>query len=167
MHDDERTASGVSRQHLRALRTVCDALVDSDVVWVVAGSTAFALRGMPVSPRDIDLQTDRSGAYEIERRLRQFVVRPVAFSTSERIRSHFGELKIEGVQVEIMGDIEKRRSDGSWEPSPDLGAYMELVAAEDMNVPVLSLGYEAEAYEKLGRTERARMLREWSRRTSS
>lgn len=166
MHDDERTVRGISRRHLRALRTICDALVDSDIVWVVTGSTAFALRGMPVSPRDIDLQTDCSGAYEIEQRLRQFVVRPVAFSTSERIRSHFGELKIEGVKVEIMADIEKLLPDGSWEPPPDLRACMEFVGAEDMNVPVLSLGYEAEVYENLGRTERARLLRDWLRRTS-
>src|SRR4030042_2753905 len=123
MREHERDASGIPRQHIRALRTIQEALADGDANWVVTGSTAFALRGMPVNPEDIDIQTDRAGAYEIERRLRRFVVKPVAFSAAERIRSHFGELEIEGMKVEIMGDIEKRNADGSWEPPPALTAH--------------------------------------------
>lgn len=159
--------SGLGGQQIRALRIIHDTLSDSDVAWVVTGSAAFALRGMPVSPSDIDIQTDRAGAYRIERRLHQFVVKPVTFSAAERIRSHFGELEIEGVKVEVMGDIEKQLPDGSWEPPPDIDAHLDIVRAADMSVPVLSLEYEAAAYETLGRTERARMLREWVRRTSS
>jgi hypothetical protein len=69
-----------------------------------------------LEPHDIDLQTDVQGAYEIERRFSSQVSRNVGFSSTERIRSHFGSLLVEGLVVEIMGDIQKRREDGTWEP---------------------------------------------------
>ena len=129
--------------------------------WVVTGSTGFALQGVPVEPKDIDIQTDRAGAYEIERLIAAAVVRPVTFSTAERIRSHFGALLLGGVTVEIMGDIEKRRPDGTWAPPPDLSRHSHMVTVEGMRLPVLSLEYEYQAYVALGRTERAAMLRAW------
>jgi hypothetical protein len=147
--------------HLDALRTIHDRLRGSAVNWAVTGSLGFALQGVPVEPADIDIQTDEAGAYEIERRLSEFVVRPVAFSSAERIRSHFGVLVIDGVRVEIMGDIQKRREDSTWESPVDLQRHKRNVEVEGMSVPVLSLEYEREAYLRLGRTDRAEMLRRW------
>jgi hypothetical protein len=36
--------------------------------WAVTGSLGMALQGMELAVHDIDLQTSREGAYEIERR---------------------------------------------------------------------------------------------------
>jgi hypothetical protein len=131
------------------------------VDWVVTGSLGFALQGVPVEPDDIDLQTNEVGAYEIERLFSEFVVKPVTFSAAERIRSHFGTLLIDGIQVEIMGDIQKRCEDGSWEEPVDLEHHKRVVMCAGMRVPVLSLEYEYHAYLMLGRTEQARKLRQW------
>ena len=43
----------------------------------------------------------------------EFMTRAVALRTSERIRSHFGAAEIDGVSVEIMGDIRKRTEGGA------------------------------------------------------
>ncbi len=83
--------------------------------WVVTGGFGFGLQGVLVEPHDIDIQTDKEGAYEIERLFSEFVVKPVKFRKSERIRSHFGALMIEGVRVEIMGRF-KRNSMRSGNP---------------------------------------------------
>ncbi|MCW5852548.1 MAG: hypothetical protein KIT87_20910, partial [Anaerolineae bacterium] len=66
------------------------------MTWAVTGSVGMALQGIPVEPHDIDLQTDAAGAYEIQRRLAEYSVQPVAFLAGERMRSHFGRLVIEG-----------------------------------------------------------------------
>ena len=58
--------------------------------------------------RLIDLQTDVAGAYAIEHALADKSCRKVEYSAAERIRSHFGALAIDGVTVEIMGDIQKQ-----------------------------------------------------------
>jgi hypothetical protein len=68
---------------------------------------------MPVEPRDIDIQTDEAGAYAIARLFSECVTRPIAFSAADRIRSHFGALLVDGVKVEVMGDIHKRPDDGT------------------------------------------------------
>jgi hypothetical protein len=88
------------------------------------------------------------------RRFAPYMTRKVVFSSTERIRSHFGAMLIDGITVELMGDLQKRLEDGSWEDPVDLDRHKLFVAFEDMDVPVLSLEYEAQAYRKLGRRDR-------------
>jgi hypothetical protein len=123
--------------------------------WAFTGSLGFWLHGMPVTPQDIDLQSTAEGAYQIEERLGGKRLRKVALCQAESIRSHFGALELEGVNVDIMGAVEKRRPDGSWEPPPDLEAVMEWATWQGRRLPILSLHYELEAYRLLGRTDRA------------
>ncbi len=145
--------------YLNILRQIYTRLKDSSINWVVTGSLGFALQNVTVTPQDIDLQTNEAGAYEIERLLSEHITRNVAFSSAENIRSHFGALTIDGIKVEIMGDISKRLEDSTWERPVDLERYKQFVEVEGMQVPVLSLEYEYQAYLKLGRLEKAQMLR--------
>ena len=147
--------------YLNVLRQIHAQLSNTDVNWVVTGSLGFALQGVPVQPNDIDIQTDKAGAYAIESLFSDVVTRRVKFSATERIQSHFGALQIDGIQVEIMGDIQKRGADGVWEEIVDPARYRLMVEIDGMLVPVLSLEYEYQAYLKFGRIERAKMLRRW------
>lgn len=148
-------------QYLNVLRKIYARLRGTEVNWVVTGSTGFALQGLPVEPNDIDVQTDEKGAYEIEKLFSECVAKKVSFSLAEKIRSHFGALQIDGIKVEIMGDIQKRNDDGSWDDPVDLNRNKLFVEIEGMTIPVLSLEYEYQAYIKLGRVEKANMLKEW------
>ena len=147
--------------YLNILRQIHARLANTDVNWVITGSFGFALQGVPVQPNDIDIQTDRAGAYAIESLFSDVVVRKVKFSATERIKSHFGALRIDGIEVEIMGDIQKRGADGVWEEIVDLPRYKQMVEIAGLLVPVLSLEYEYQAYLKFGRVEQAKMLRRW------
>lgn len=144
------------------------------LLWAITGSTAFALRGLPFTPNDIDLQTDAANAYAVANLLQEFVVQPVTFSGTDRIRSHFGQVQMNGVKVEIMGDVEKwvngsldklndveQPGTGFWEPPPNLAQHREFVQLDGMALPVLSLAYECKAYEKMGRLETAVILQQW------
>ena len=148
----------IPQTHLKVLRKLYGRLSESNVNWAVTGSLGFALQGVPVEPHDIDIQTDRTGAYEIEHLFSEFVIKPVKFSPTEKIRSHFGALMIDGVKVEIMGDIQKKVND-EWEPPVDIDRHKRFVEIEGMKIPVLDLEYEYQAYLKLGRTEKAKMLK--------
>ncbi|HBY97811.1 MAG TPA: hypothetical protein DEP84_28370 [Chloroflexi bacterium] len=154
----------IDPRFLQVLHTIHERLSDSAVSWALTGSLGFALQGVPVEPHDIDIQTDEVGAYAIEERLSEWVSSRVNFSSTERIRSHFGALTIGGIRVEIMGAIQKRLEDGTWEDPVDLACHKRIVEVEGMRVPVLSLEYEVQAYRKLGRFERAALLEEWLRR---
>lgn len=146
---------------ITALRLIHASLKDNSLNWALTGSMSFALQGVSVTVNDIDIQTDRTGAYEIERCLSEFVQRPITFSATERIRSHFGSLLIHGVKIEIMGDLQKRLPDGTWEEPVDPARYRRLMQIDGMQIPVLDLAYEQRAYQAMGRTEKARLLEAW------
>ena len=150
---------------LEVFRQVYARLQPTDINWVLTGSLAFAMQGVGLTPRDIDLQTDRQGAYRIEALFAGHVTRPVTDSdAAERVRSHYGDLLIEGVLVQIMGDMQKRESLAhEWEAPTDLNAYKRWIEFEHMLVSVLSLEYEAEAYRKMGRLERAELLAKYAK----
>lgn len=155
----------ITAQHFGALRTIWLCLENCPYSWVITGSLGMALQGVPVEVHDIDIQTDRDGAYEIERRLSEFVKQPVRYAAAERIRSHLGQLDIDGIKVEIMGEVQKRLDDQSWEEPVDVERYRRWVEIDEMQIPVLWLEYEQQAYLILGRVEKAEMLRKWLQQT--
>jgi len=121
----------------------------------------MALQGLVIEVHDIDIQTDRQGAYEIENIFPEYMVAPVHYFESEQIRSYFGKLEIEGINVEIMGDIQKLIDERSWEEPVKVEQYRHWIEFESMQIPVLSLEYEYQAYLKLGRVEKAEILKKW------
>ncbi|MCL4455471.1 MAG: hypothetical protein M1157_07540 [Deinococcus sp.] len=145
---------------LAAFRLIYSRLEQSGTNWVLTGSLAFAMQGLPLSPRDIDIQTDKEGAYRFGELFAEYVRHPVGPDRAgERIRSHLGDFVINGVQVQVMGALQKRTSaHREWEPPTDIGRHKCYVEFEGMKVPVLSLSYEAEAYRKMGREERADLI---------
>lgn len=151
-------SSGIDR-FLDALLVVRERLDPTDVVWALTGSLGHALQGVPVEVHDVDLQTDERGAYGIESSLRELVTRPVELSGTGTIRSHFGELAVGGVKVEIMGAVQTRRADGRWGRAVEVEAHRTWVTVRGRPVPVLTLAHEVGAYEALGRPERAALLR--------
>lgn len=149
----------VDSRFLSALGKIRARLEKSNVKWALVGSLGMAIRGIPIEPHDIDIITDEAGAYEIERLLSQFVLRRVAFRTSDMIQSHFGTLEIDGVRVEIMGDFRIKNSVGNWEESLDLDKHMQIVQIEGEGVPVLRPEWEYQTSLKLGRREKAEMVK--------
>ncbi len=145
-------------RHLSVLRVLYEVLETAGVNWAVTGSLGLALQGVPLAPHDVDIQTDAAGAYRMAALFADRVVRPVAFSAKAGMRSHFGALEVDGLQVEIMGDVQHQREDGSWEPPPDLLRIRRYVDIAGMRIPVVSLEHERDAYGKMGRTERVAQI---------
>lgn len=140
----------VGQNIIRALRAVYGKLRDEKVRWVLIGTTSLALQGLDTVVEDIDILTDRAGAFRIGELLREYEVRPVEFGRSGIFESYFGVFEIEGVSVEVMGELKERVGD-RW-----LSAIQKLdcptrVEIEGMSIPVSSLREQLMAYERLGR----------------
>ena len=154
----------IEEKHLNVLRKINALLQNKQLNWAITGSLGMALQGMELDVHDIDIQTDQRTAYEIEKLFAEKVVAPVYFRESERIRSHYGALEIDGVKVEIMGDLQKRLEGQTWEEPVKIERWRCWVEINGMRIPVLSLEYEYQAYLKLGRFEKAELLRNWLER---
>ena len=154
-------------RHLGALRVLAARLPLDQVNWALTGSTSHALQGVPVEPHDIDIQTDAAGARQAAEALSAYVVSPPSLAESETIRSIRGNYRIAGVAVELIGAVQKPADDGSWEIPTDPARHRRIVQIGPLAVPVLSLEYEASAYERIGRSERAELLRRYARELAS
>ena len=151
----------ISDEQQSVLVLLAGQLSGRKLVWALTGSASFVMQGMEMPVHDIDIQTDADSAYKIAEQLRSFIVKPVVFSSAPLIRSHFGELNIQGVKVEIMGDVQKGLPDGGWEEPVDVKSLRKNVPYLGRNFPVLPLEYECEAYRKLGRIEKAERIRQF------
>ena len=60
-----------------------------------------------------------------------------------------------------MGDIQKRLIDQACEEPVKVERFRHWIECEGIQVPVLSLEYESQAYIKLGRTEKAEAIKKW------
>jgi hypothetical protein len=149
---------------LRALKRISVKLNQTDIDWVLTGSTGFYIRGMRADVNDIDIQSDRLGIERIQDLFKEHMVRNIQFSGTDLIRSYFGEARLEGTKIEFMGDIQRRMSEGTWSKPISIKDHRQFIAFQDMYLPVLDLQYEYRAYLELGRIEKAQHILAWIER---
>jgi predicted nucleotidyltransferase len=130
----------ISKKLLIALKNIHEKLKDEKINWVLIGSTNLALQEIKIKPRDIDILTDKKGAFEINNLLKEYEVKPVRFSNSKLFGSqYFGEFKIGDIKVEVIGKLKKKK------------LVTKIVKIDGMSLPVVSLEEELKAYEALRR----------------
>ena len=151
------SVGSIDQKTISALLTLHDALKGRGVPWAVMGSLSHALQGLKTQPNDIDITTTRHGAHTIEQLLQPHATHPVTYSQADRVRSHLGELTINGITVQVIGDMETTTDNRTWTPLPDDHPHIIMVAGAP--IPVRTLEQEAQTYTRLGRTERAEKLR--------
>ncbi len=77
------------------------------------------------------------------------------------MRSLLGKAVVQGVEVEIIGGVQKRLENGEWEEPVNVAEHRRWVNWQGRSVPVLTLEYEVEAYRRMGRLEKAEQIRRW------
>lgn len=70
-------------------------LETNKVNWVLIGSLNLFLQGVDVEFHDVDICTNKKGAFRINQIFKDYVVQPFAFSKTELIKSYRGILKID------------------------------------------------------------------------
>jgi hypothetical protein len=148
----------VPAAHRRAVEALCEGLAGSGLLWAVTGSVALAAQGVPVTCADLDVVVSAADAAIVERRFREHVVDPVQFAVRDRLRGHFGRLRLAGVEVEVLGDVQNLLPDGMWTNPPALDLHVTRVHVGARVCPVLSLAYLREAYAVMGRTATVRLI---------
>jgi hypothetical protein len=146
-------------QHAKVLRLLIEKIPPADLPWTLTGSAGLRLQGVDIPVNDLDLQTDAQTIYIIEKYLTEFVKTPVHVWESEHTLSHHGQAEINGLQVEFLGDMRHRSSSSDWEPAVDIASARIWVDWRELQIPVLPLQHEALAYEKMGRTQKAELIR--------
>jgi hypothetical protein len=53
----------IEKNYLHLIKRISKQLSSQNIKWALTGSTSFAMQGVPITPNDIDIQTDKDGAY--------------------------------------------------------------------------------------------------------
>lgn len=146
-------------RHAVVLSLLVKKIPPTEQLWALTGSAGLRLQGADVSVHDLDLQTDGKTVFLLEKVLTKFMKVPVHLWESEHTLSYHGQAEINGLQVELLGDIRHRQPDGTWGEALDIPSVLVWVAWRDLEIPVLSLEHEAVAYEKMGRLQKAELIR--------
>jgi hypothetical protein len=149
----------IPEKHYKALKIINENLTGKNINWAITGSVGMVLQGMSMEVHDIDLQADKAGVYAIEEALASYSIKPVYLRESLLTFSYYGVLEIEGIQVEIIGAIQKKVDNGDWEEPVDPEEFCLQVSYKDLTLPVMSLEHEYEAYQIMGRLEKAARIR--------
>lgn len=142
------------------MRCIVPAMFRAQQPWALVGSTASVLQGLPrYQPPDIDLATTMQGAYIMEGCLSEAgtTARPVRYSVKAPYASYFGIFHVDGVKVEVMGELIIRCVDGVIDLGDHWARWSEhvrLVEVEGMHIPVAPLEWQLVANAMLGRDER-------------
>jgi hypothetical protein len=146
-------------QHAGVLSFLVERVSPVENLWALTGSAGLRLQGVDLSVNDLDLQADGKTVFLLEKELAEFMKVPVHLWETEHTLSYHGQAEINGLQVELLGDIRHRLPDGIWDLSLDIESVRVWVEWRERKVPVLSLDHEAIAYEKMGRIQKAERIR--------
>lgn len=143
---------------LNALKVFYNKIKDTNIPWILSGSTALAIQGVDVIPNnDIDILTTQQGAKQIDALLSDIRIQPPDFSETDKYKSYFGIYKIDNVTIEIMGEFQYKLKNGSW-ARPNQDNKIIYIEYEGMTLPTLTLEQEFIEYENMGRTDKVKKI---------
>lgn len=131
-----------------------------DISWWLVGSAALAVRGIDITPHDIDLSMDDAGAYTLEKILFDSLVQPVQ-ETSDWISNTFGRAFLHA-RLEWVGGVDERADTPEVSDfGPIAKSRQEMVVWHGYELYVPPLELQLVVNEQRGRVERAQKIRQF------
>ncbi|MEX2236207.1 MAG: hypothetical protein WEB00_01540 [Dehalococcoidia bacterium] len=146
--------------------TITPLLLLENVPWAVVGSTSSFLNGVPLEPHDVDILTTARGARLIDSMLEPWVDQPVTYSGNQLYTSHFGVYEVDGVVVEVMGDLAIHCRDVSLQVTPQSLVWRRLLQllVLDQRVYTVPVPWQVVGTFVEERLDRTRLLLRWLER---
>ncbi|MEO9176550.1 MAG: hypothetical protein ABI317_13630 [Gaiellales bacterium] len=146
--------------HHRALETVCGRLEGLELEWAVSGSVALVLQGVETTCNDLDLLFTSWSVRIAESLLAREIDERVAPRRRVDIRGLLGRAQIEGISVELLGDVQNALPDGRWSDPPRIVDQRTWVPFGERDCPVVTLAALEASYALRGRADKVRLIRE-------
>lgn len=136
----------------KALGEIVVRLDKAGISYKVVGGAALALYGVRQLVKDLDFEMTVEDVYRFQELFAAETIQPVSWQEGDYYRSHFGRFNIQGLPMDVMGDLQRREADG-WKPTmTSTEASLDL---DGVQVRVPWLEEETLANMRRGRLERA------------
>jgi len=118
------------------------------------GSVNLCLQGIAVQPRDIDILTNPDEINKIVKILKEYQTKEMYFDKSEGRNSYRAFFKINGIEIEILGNVNNiyRLKD-----SLDKKIFVDYKSIE---IPCILLEEELEVYKKMNREDKIKLIKD-------
>jgi hypothetical protein len=147
-------------------------LNNSGIFWAVGGDLGEAFRAVEVTPKDVEIITDKEGAEAMHSLFSEF--KPTELKLVERRESrdakvegkelplhsqgYFFEFMIGEVPVRVHGDLKFKV--GEWEWGDALEFEPEIINLVGTRIPVVPIVIRRDLYKSLGWYDRMRLIAE-------
>jgi hypothetical protein len=128
--------------------------------YAIRGTASLVLQGFEMQVDDIDVLTNRETALICNDLFQEYLTQEVEYSESNKFKSYFGKLDIEGIPVEIMGEWQIKNIKGGW--SEIFSAKEEerkQIKIDDQSIWVTTPETEIRCYAYMGRWNAFRKLK--------
>jgi len=138
--------------------------------WAVGGDAGEVMMGVNVMPENLEILTTKEGCEQICKELAEY--QTVAPAMMEKklsreadvdgkmlpiyVRSHYGELSMDGVKVEVRGDEQIKVGEWDWGDPLDFTADYTYIPGGKL--PIVPLGLKSELYLGLGWLDRVTLV---------
>lgn len=102
-------------------------------MWAIRGTASLKLQDIDMGVDDIDLICDRETSEFINSEFKKEIIKKIEFSESDKFKSYFGQLVIDGILVEVMGELQIKKVNGEWS---------SVYSAKDDEINEVELGSE-------------------------
>jgi hypothetical protein len=155
--EPEEETNDLPETHAKALKTLLTLIPPQKFGWVLTGSASLFLQGVDVPVHDLDIECPARDIRRIEKELAEYITTPVHIWESERIRSLDGKAQIGEVEIELISDLEVRKEYGRWTRLIAFG-QKTWRECQGQQLPLFPLQVEAEAYQRMGREDKALLI---------
>ncbi|MBE9525125.1 MAG: hypothetical protein IMY76_08495 [Chloroflexi bacterium] len=135
-----------------AIEIIASTCSAAQINYKIVGGTVAALYGIPTQINDIDIEMLAKDAYRFQEFFADNIIQPVTLNDNGEHRSHYGQFSINGVAIDVMGDLH-RLENNLWVPTFSLTSATVDLNGRPIHVPWLE--EEILAYIRRGKLERA------------
>jgi len=143
------------------LKIIYKELKDLNLDWMLIGSANHVIQGMEKTPNDIDLiVATKEELVKIEELFKSHLISQIEFKEYEGYSTYELNICIDSISIQIMGEYRKKDGQNVW---GELDGFRQkkYVVYEGMELPVLSLVQEYEAYVTTDRSKKALKIKEF------
>jgi len=136
----------------KALKIVIEKL--KGLNYALIGSVNLYIQGIDLESRDIDILTNPDEIKKIVEILKEYQTKEMYFDKSEGRNSYRTFFEINGVEIEVLGNVDNMSR------SKDSLDKKILIKYKDIEIPCISLEDELEVYRKMDRKDKVKLVKE-------
>jgi len=155
---------------LRATEKIGRVAKDAQAKWAFGGDAGEIIKGVNLHTDHLEIITTKAGTEEICKLLAEYVTTPPADAEKRLardadvdakmlpvyVKSHYAELTVDKVRVEVYGDLQYKVAE--WEWGDPIDFIVEYVNVVGTNVPTVPLRLKSELDLGLGWLDRVELI---------